>query len=57
MSVVAVIGSLAAIFTAIFGVYKLVIWSILQTPEQKKEAIDKAISEEQDKVKTTGRPQ
>lgn len=57
MGVGAVLGSLATICGAVYGVFKLVVWLGSKTPQQKKEEIDQAVQQEEQKVEQTGRPQ
>lgn len=50
------IVAIGAIFTAIFGIYKLASWQITKTPEEKAEDIALKVKKEQDEAEKTGRP-
>lgn len=60
MSLTAILGAITALSTIVGGivyVFKYSAWALTKTAEQKKEDIDKKVSDEKIKVEQTGRPQ
>lgn len=51
-SIVTIFGGIAAVF----GIFKLGVWLVRKTPEQKKEAIDQDVANDENTTTTTGRP-
>lgn len=53
----ATVVAIAGAISALFGIYKLTVWLIRKSPEQKAQDIAKDISKEQQGFKDTGRPE
>lgn len=55
-TVLSIIGGLATISGAAYGMFKLVVWMGSKSSEQKKEESDAAVDAEETQVQQTGRP-
>ena len=55
-SILTALGSVAAISTAVYGIFRWVTWKFQTTPQGKKEDISRGVEDEEKRTKETGRP-